>query len=75
MLQMLLKPMSQPTSMLSTYKNQGQINEKVAKLGGDGGVIGIDKSGNIAMEMNTNGMYRAYMNSKGDVVVKIYNDE
>ena len=51
------------------------INEKVAKLGGDGGVIGIDKKGNIAMEMNTNGMYRAHMNSKGDIVVKIYNDE
>ena len=51
------------------------INEKVAKLGGDGGVIGIDRNGNIAMEMNTNGMYRAHMNSKGDIVVKIYNDE
>ena len=51
------------------------INEKVAKLGGDGGVIGIDKNGNIAMEMNTNGMYRAHMNSKGDIAVKIYNDE
>ena len=51
------------------------INEKVAKLGGDGGVIGIDKNGNIAMEMNTNGMYRAHMNSNGDLVVKIYNDE
>jgi beta-aspartyl-peptidase (threonine type) len=51
------------------------INEKVAKLGGDGGVIGIDKNGNIAMEMNTNGMYRAHMNSKGDIIVKIYSDE
>ncbi len=51
------------------------INDKVAKLGGDGGVIGIDKNGNIAMEMNTNGMYRAHMNSNGDLVVKIYNDE
>ena len=51
------------------------IHEKVAKLGGDGGVIGIDKNGNIAMEMNTNGMYRAHMNSKGDIIVKIYIDE
>ena len=51
------------------------INEKVAKLGGDGGVVGIDKNGNVAMEMNTNGMYRAHMNSKGDIVVKIYSDE
>ena len=37
--------------------------------------IGIDKNGNIAMEMNTNGMYRAHMNSKGDIIVKIYSDE
>ncbi len=51
------------------------INQKVAKLGGDGGVIGIDKDGNIAMEMNTNGMYRAYMNSRGDLIIKIYSDE
>ena len=50
------------------------INEKVAKLGGDGGVIGIDKSGNITMEMNTNGMYRAHMDNDGNITIKIYKD-
>ena len=48
------------------------IHKKVAKLGGDGGVIAIDKNGNIAMEMNTSGMYRAHINSDGKITVKIY---
>jgi len=51
------------------------IHEKVAKLGGDGGVVGIDNQGNIAMEMNSPGMYRAHMDSKGNLSVKIYQDE
>jgi beta-aspartyl-peptidase (threonine type) len=51
------------------------INDKIGKLGGNGGVIAIDKKGNIAMEMNTPGMYRAHMNSEGKILVKIYKDE
>ena len=46
--------------------------EKISKMGGDGGVIAIDNQGNIAMEMNTSGMYRAHINSKGEIDVKIY---
>jgi len=41
-------------------------------MGGDGGVIAIDSYGNIAMEMNTSGMYRAHVDSNGKVDVKIY---
>ena len=33
---------------------------KVAKLGGDGGVIAIDRDGNVALPFNTPGMYRAH---------------
>jgi beta-aspartyl-peptidase (threonine type) len=51
------------------------IHNKVAKLGGDGGVIGIDSNGNMMMEMNTPGMYRAKMDSQGKLEVKIYVDE
>jgi len=51
------------------------IHDKVAKLGGDGGIVGIDQQGNVAMEMNTLGMYRAHMNSEGKLTVKIYKDE
>ena len=51
------------------------IHNKVGVLGGNGGIIGIDNNGNIAMEMNTSGMYRAYMNHEGQFDVKIYKDE
>ena len=51
------------------------IHNKVAKLGGDGGVIGIDSKGEMMMEMNTPGMYRAKMDAMGKLEVKIYEDE
>jgi beta-aspartyl-peptidase (threonine type) len=51
------------------------IHDKVAKLGGDGGVVGIDNQGNIAMEMNTPGMYRAHIDNEGKLTLKIYKDE
>ncbi len=51
------------------------VIEKVGKLGGDGGVIALDRNGNIAMPFNTSGMYRAYIDEKGNAVVLIYKDE
>ncbi len=51
------------------------IHDKVGKLGGDGGIVGIDNKGQIAMEMNTAGMYRAHMDGKGNLTVKIYAEE
>lgn len=51
------------------------IHDKVGGMGGDGGVVGIDWKGNVAMEMNTPGMYRAHMDAVGNLNVKIYKDE
>ncbi len=48
------------------------IQNKVPALGGDGGIVAIDKNGNIAMEFNTAGMYRAHMNAEGELTIKIY---
>lgn len=48
------------------------IQEKLPRLGGDGGIIAIDKNGNMAMEFNTAGMYRASMNSSGELYIGIY---
>ncbi|MFC0603637.1 isoaspartyl peptidase/L-asparaginase family protein [Winogradskyella pulchriflava] len=50
------------------------IQEKVPNLGGDGGIVAVDKDGNMAMEFNTAGMYRASMNDKGELTVKIYKE-
>jgi beta-aspartyl-peptidase (threonine type) len=48
--------------------------KKVGDLGGDGGVIAMDKFGNIGVSFNSEGMYRAYINSEGKPVVEIYKD-
>jgi len=48
------------------------IQQKLSKLGGDGGIIAIDKFGNIGISFNSEGMYRAYVNSEGKPVVEIY---
>lgn len=51
------------------------IQEKLTKLGGTGGIVSIDRQGNVAMEFNTAGMYRAHMNGAGDLDIKIYKNE
>jgi beta-aspartyl-peptidase (threonine type) len=43
--------------------------------GGSGGVIALDREGNISMPFNTPGMYRGYVDTDGNVVVKIYGEE
>lgn len=50
------------------------IKKKVPELGGDGGIIAVDKNGNIVTEFNTSGMFRATMNDKGELNIGIYND-
>lgn len=49
------------------------INNKLKRNGGSGGIVGVDKEGNIAMPFNTKGMYRAYA-KPGERVVKIYEE-
>lgn len=41
------------------------IHERLAEIGGTGGVIAIDNQGNISTPFNTEGMYRAYYKSSG----------
>lgn len=51
------------------------IKQKLQKLGGDGGVVAMDKFGNIGISFNSEGMYRAYINKDGKPIVEIYGDE
>ncbi len=55
--------------------SQEVIQNKLTKLGGTGGIVAVDKNGNFAMEFNTAGMFRATMNDKGELVVKIYKED
>ncbi|WP_142784731.1 isoaspartyl peptidase/L-asparaginase family protein [Changchengzhania lutea] len=50
------------------------IQTKLKNLGGTGGIIGIDKKGNMVMEFNTAGMYRATMDETGALYVGIFKD-
>ncbi|TVZ52715.1 isoaspartyl peptidase/L-asparaginase family protein [Dokdonia sp. Hel_I_53] len=54
---------------------QEVIQQKLKNLGGTGGIVSIDKNGNVAMEFNTAGMYRAHMNAEGKLIIKIYENE
>ena len=49
-----------------------QVIDELSGMGIEGGVIVIDKEGNASMIFNTDGMARAYKNSKGDEIVAIY---
>ena len=50
------------------------VQKKLVDLGGTGGVVALDHLGNISMNFNTPGMYRAMMNDKGELVVGMYKD-
>jgi isoaspartyl peptidase/L-asparaginase-like protein (Ntn-hydrolase superfamily) len=46
--------------------------EKIAALGADGGLIAVDRRGNIAMPFNSEGMYRASVDRRGKRVIAIF---
>ncbi len=66
-------------SALMEYKNMTLdsaanyvIKDKLVKAGGDGGIIAVDKDGNIVVCYNTTGMFRAYAKSDGEEKVVLY---
>ncbi len=48
------------------------VKDKLVKLGGEGGLIAIDASGNIELPFNSAGMYRAWKKEGEDINVRIY---
>jgi beta-aspartyl-peptidase (threonine type) len=65
-------------SALIEYKNLSVAEacreeiRKLTELNGTGGVIALDANGNIAMEFNTNGMFRGYIKSTGEKEIAIF---
>ncbi|PYF76637.1 isoaspartyl peptidase/L-asparaginase family protein [Pedobacter nutrimenti] len=65
-------------SDLMEYKNMGVaeaakvVLDKVGKMGGDGGLIALDKKGNVTMPFNTEGMYRGTVTADGKIEIQIY---
>ena len=46
--------------------------DKLVKINGEGGMIGVDAKGNTALVFNSDGMYRAMQNSSGEKQIAIY---
>ncbi|HMJ91510.1 MAG TPA: isoaspartyl peptidase/L-asparaginase [Candidatus Acidoferrum sp.] len=65
-------------SALMEYKNlplraaTDEVIRKVGALGGKGGVIAIDREGNVAMPFNTEGMFRGELRSNGEIKIAVY---
>jgi beta-aspartyl-peptidase (threonine type) len=57
---------------LSVKEAAGQALERARQLGGEGGLIAIDRHGNIALPFNSSGMYRGHVGADGKIVVEIY---
>ncbi|GAA4505465.1 beta-aspartyl-peptidase [Hymenobacter ginsengisoli] len=48
------------------------VHDKLAPVGGEGGLIAVDADGNVALPFNSEGMYRASRNAAGEELVAIY---
>ena len=48
------------------------IQEKLRNQKADGGLIAVDKDGNITMPFNTNAMFRGFARSSGEQEAAIY---
>lgn len=48
------------------------VMDKLVKIGGEGGLIAIDKEGNIELPFNSEGMYRAKKSSDSEIFIGIY---
>ena len=56
-----------------TIEKAGQeVIKKIEKLGGKGGLVGLDRHGNVMMSFSTEGMYRGYRKKGGETVILIY---
>lgn len=69
-------------SALMGYKNIGLkeaseivIFEKLARFEGEGGLISVDKSGNLELPFNSRGMYRAWCQCESDIHLAFYENE
>ncbi len=51
------------------------VHGTLVEMGGTGGVISINRQGDIAMEHNTPGMYRGSIDTSGNLTTAIYKDE
>lgn len=59
---------------LSLENAASETIEYLRKIGGEGGLIAVDSRGNVALPFNSEGMYRGYIQTDGEMVIQIYKD-
>ncbi|MBO9727758.1 MAG: isoaspartyl peptidase/L-asparaginase [Chitinophaga sp.] len=57
---------------LTVQQAGNTVIKKVGDMGGDGGLIALDKQGNMTMSFNTEGMYRGAVTKDGKIEIAIY---
>jgi L-asparaginase / beta-aspartyl-peptidase len=50
------------------------IFDRLPQMGGSGGLIALDRGGNVAMPFSTAGMYRGYVKADGTTLVEIFKE-
>lgn len=51
------------------------VMKKLPKLGGDGGIIALDRQGHVSMTFCSEGMFRGFIKKKGEAKTLIYKDD
>ena len=51
---------------------RGDANPVLVCGGGTGGLIAVDKNGNVALPFSTSGMYRGHVREDGKFVIEMY---
>ncbi|GAB5416654.1 MAG: isoaspartyl peptidase/L-asparaginase [Crocinitomicaceae bacterium] len=62
-------------SDLSIQEATQKVIEKQTEIGGKGGLIALDKDGNVSLPFNTAGMYRGYVTESGVITIEFYEAE
>lgn len=57
---------------LSLAAAADEVIENLRSIGGEGGLIAVDRFGNVAVPFNSDGMYRGFVTAEGGMKIEIY---
>lgn len=57
---------------LSLADASNEAIEHLTEIGGEGGFVAVDSLGNVVLPFNSEGMYRGFVDSEGQIKVEIY---
>lgn len=57
---------------MDVKKASQEVIDEIGEMGGNGGLIALDKNGQVSMPFNTAGMYRGFVTEKGEITIEIF---